>query len=142
MEASHKPLTGKLVLVIEGDEVLTDYIGAALCDAGAHIIGPTRTVAEAKALLPRLRNKPMAVVVGTELFEAEGGTLRNAIERLAAPVLIIRKGKRSPLRPSLRHDVLTMPFTAHQIVDRIRSLGMAVTIARLRARTGPVLQGH
>ncbi|MDQ0840261.1 hypothetical protein [Sphingomonas faeni] len=142
MKESSKRLTGKLVLMIQDDGVLADYIGAALCDAGAYIIGPARTVAEARALLPRLRNKPVAVVVSTKLFAADDGALRNGIGRLAIPVLIIGDGNGRPLLPLPRHDVLTVPFASHQIVDRICSLVGAVTIAQLRARTGPVLQGH
>jgi len=45
-------------------------------------------VIEAKALLPRLRNKLVAVVVSTKLFVAEYGTFRNGIARLTTPVLI------------------------------------------------------
>jgi len=125
--------------MIQDEEVLSDYISSALCDVGAHIIGPARTVAEAKALLPRLRNKPVAVVVSTKLFAAEDGALRNSIARLTIPVLIIGNGNGRPLP---RHDVLTVPFASYQIVDRICSLVGASTIAQLRARAGPVLQGH
>ena len=142
MEASTKPLTRKLVLMIQDEEVLSNYISEALCDAGAHIIGPARTVAEAKALLPRLRNKPVAVVVSTKLFAAEDGALRNSIARLTIPVLIIGNGNGRPLLPLPHHDVLTVPFASYQIVDRICSLVGAPTIAQLRARAGPVLQGH
>jgi hypothetical protein len=142
MKASSRRLTGKLVLMIEDDGVLADYIGAVLRDAGAHIIGPSRTVAEARALLPRLRNKPAAVVVSTKLFAAEDGALRNGIGRLTIPVLIIGDGNGRPLLPLPRHDVLRVPFASHQIVDRICSMVGAVTIAPLRARTSPVLQGH
>jgi hypothetical protein len=142
MEASTKPLTRKLVLMIQDEEVLGDYIGAALCGAGAHIIGPARTVAEAKALLLRLRNKPVAVVVCTKLFAAEDNALRNGIARLSIPVLIIENSNGRPLLPLPRHDVLRVPFASHQIVDRVCSLVGAVTFARLCTRTGPVLQGH
>jgi hypothetical protein len=38
--------------------------------------------------------------------------------------------------------VLTVPFASYEIVDRICSLVGASTIAQLRARAGPVLQGH
>jgi hypothetical protein len=142
MRVTLKPLDGKLVVLIEEDPSLAEHIGGGLTDAGAQIIGPARTVAEAKALLLRLRTGPLAAVVSMGLFDAEGGTVSNCLTRLAAPVLLIRKTECRLLLPSMRHVVMTVPFAAQQVVSHIVSLQEAGPVARPRERTGPVLLGH
>lgn len=142
MSMMHKPLDGKLVVLIEEDSSLAEYISGGLNDAGAQIIGPARTVAEAKALLLRLRNRPLAAIVSMELFGAEGGTVGNCLTRLAAPVLLTRKDGCRLLPSSMRHSAMTVPLAAHQVVNHIVSLHEAGTVARPRERTGPVLHGH
>jgi hypothetical protein len=142
MRMTLKPLDGKLVVLIEEDASLAEHIGGALIDAGAQVIGPARTVAEANALLLRLRTGPLATVVSMGLFDAEGGTVSNCLTRLAAPVLLIRKAECRLLPPSMRHDVMTVPFEAQQVVSHIVTLREAGPVARPRDRTGPVLHGH
>jgi hypothetical protein len=142
MTGSIEPLSGKLVLLIEEEESLAAYIGSGLVDAGAQIIGPARTVAEAEALLLRLRTRPLAAIVSTRLFDEEGGSVSNALARLAAPVLLIRKDERRLLPSSTRHHVMSVPFAAYKVVDHMRSLLEAATILRPREWSGPVLRGH
>jgi len=142
MSMMHKPLDGKLVVLIEEDAPLAEYIGGGLNDSGAQIVGPARTVAEATTLLFRLRTRPLAAIVSMELFGAEGGTVGNCLTRLAAPVLMIRKGGCRLLPSSICYSVITVPFTIHQVVNHIVSLHEAGTVARTRERTGPVLRGH
>lgn len=112
------PLRGTLMLLIDEEMFLADYIGRGLADAGAQIIGPARTVAEADALLSRLRVAPVAAIVSIRLFEADGGTVGDGLSRLGVPILLINKNERC-LPASLRHDVLTVPFAAYQVVEHM-----------------------
>ncbi|WP_133177325.1 MULTISPECIES: hypothetical protein [Bacteria] len=113
-------LPGRLVLLIEEDPFLADYIGRGLGDAGAHVLGPARTPGEAVTLLGNLRERPTAAVVSIALFD--DADVCDALERLDRPILLIRKADRSPIGRSARHDSLTSPFAAHQIVTHIRRL--------------------
>jgi hypothetical protein len=114
-----RPLSSKLVVLIEEEPFLADYIGEGLSLAGAQILGPARTTDEAEALLDRLRTVPLAAVVSANLFDADGSNVRRALDRLNLSVLLVRKDERRPLRVDVRHDVLTLPFAAYQVVDHV-----------------------
>jgi hypothetical protein len=119
MISAARPLSSKLVVLIEEEPFLADYIGEGLSLAGAQILGPARTANEAKALLDRLRAVPLAAVVSANLFDADGSKVSRALDRLGLPVLLVRKDERRPLREAARHDVLTLPFAAYQVVDHV-----------------------
>lgn len=142
MKETYKPLIGRLVLLIEEEPLLADHLGNALTDAGAQIIGPARTVAEARALLVRLRTKPLAAIVSMTLFDAEGGTVSNDLTRLVMPVLLIRKTQCRLLPSSMRHTVLPVPFAASQVVRHLCRLLEARTKVQMPPRRGAVNQGH
>lgn len=122
MISPSRALSSKLVVLIEEEPFLADYIGEGLSLAGAQIIGPARTVDEAEALLDRLRTVPLAAVVSANLFDADGSKVSRALDRLGLPVLLVRKDERRPLGGGIRHDVLTLPFAAYQVVDHVYRL--------------------
>jgi hypothetical protein len=122
MADRNRPLEGTLVLLIEEHSFFAMYVGDALTSAGAQVLGPARTAAEAEALVLRLRVEPFAVVVSTNVYDADSGALGEALARLGSPLLLLQKSDRR-LRPSyVGHDVLRAPFGAYQIVGHLRGL--------------------
>jgi hypothetical protein len=116
------PLAGQLVLLIEDDAFLSNYVGGALASAGAQIIGPARTSEEAELLIQRLRVSPQAVVASATVVGVNGEGFANALVGLGAPILLLKKDGRHP-DPLFRcDDVLTVPFAAYQVVESLRRL--------------------
>jgi hypothetical protein len=142
MTDQRRPLQGTLVLLIEEDSFSARYVGEVLVSAGAQIVGPARTALEAEALILRLRITPLAAVVSTNVFDAEGDGVSQALARLGAPLLLLQKGGRQ-LRPSfVRHDILTTPFAAYQIVDHLCGLRERAATGSPQQRSGPLMRGH
>jgi hypothetical protein len=123
MLAATKPLAGQLAVLIEDDPFLANYVGEAVVSAGAQIIGPARNPGEGALLIQRLRVKPNAVLVSATVLGMEETGLAEALVRLDAPVLLMKKDHRGrdPSFPCAA--VLTLPFAAHQVVDRMPKVG-------------------
>ncbi len=114
-----KPLDRKLVLLIEEDAFLANYLGQAVNNEGAHVVGPARSAGEAEALILRMRKPPSVVVVSASLYDSAGGQVSRAVDRMGVPVLLLGKDGRTASSGSSPHDMLTQPFAAYQVVDHI-----------------------
>jgi hypothetical protein len=134
------PLLDKLVLLIEPDDFLAGYIADGLHRAGAHILGPSRSVEEANGLVARVRTAPDAAVISVDIFEAAGFVAGEALAQMSVPILLIA-GRTRTLTPARdRHPVLTTPFAAYQIVDHVCAV-LSPTATETKTK-GPTLRGH
>jgi hypothetical protein len=143
MERIAKPLTNKLILLIEADSFLSGYLSDGITDAGAQILGPARTVVEANALIGDRRQVPHAAVVSADIFEANGRVVSDAIECLGIPLLLtVGRAQKLPSR-SANYDILTTPFAAYQVVNHLRAvLFPAQADQPMSPLAGPTLRGH
>jgi len=119
MTESVDPLRGKIILLIDTNEFLADFISKGLKLAGAQILGPARSVNEANELLSRLRSSPNAAVISVSAFEATGFVAGDILARLGVPMLLIAGTTRTLMPSTFRHRVLTTPFAAYQVVDHV-----------------------
>lgn len=117
-----RPLEGTLVLLIEEDFFLANYVGAVLTSAGAQVLGPARTVSEAETMVRSLSGMPLAAVISANLLHAEDGAAEAVLDRLGTPLLILQQDCRGPHLSAQRYDVLTAPFGAYQIVDHLSGI--------------------
>lgn len=117
-----KPLAGQLIVQIEDDSFLANYVGETVASAGAQIIRPARNADEGARLIQRLRVKPNAILVSATIFGVAETCLARALADLDAPVLLVRKDQRRREPPFPYAAVLTLPFAAHQVVDSLSKL--------------------
>lgn len=142
MSEIRKPLAGMIVLLVEADRFLANYVGDSIRRAGGQTLGPARTVEEANTLLAHSSGPPHAAVISARIFEAAGPAATEPLTRLAVPLLLIAS-RDTQQAPSTPHAVLATPFAAYQVVDHLRR------IANVRASNGaaladssPALRGH
>ncbi|MBV1799862.1 response regulator [Siccirubricoccus sp. G192] len=79
-------LTGRRVLVVEDEALVAMLVEDALLDAGASIIGPAATVAEALALLARER--PEAAVLDLNLAGETSTPVADALAARGIPFVV------------------------------------------------------
>lgn len=79
-------LSGRRVLVVEDEALVAMLVEDALMDAGATVIGPAATVAEALALLQDTR--PEAAVLDLNLAGETSSSVADALVRLGVPFVV------------------------------------------------------
>lgn len=125
------PLRGRTILVVEDEQLVAMLIEDALLDAGATVIGPAATVAEALDLLGG--TLPDAAVMDMNLCGESAAPVADRLAALAVPFLIATGYGAAGLPPG--HEavpVLAKPFEPD---DLIRQLAEITTV-----RAAPVGQ--
>jgi CheY-like chemotaxis protein len=79
-------LTGRRVLVVEDEALVAMLVEDALLDAGASVIGPAATVAEALALLER--ETPEAAVLDLNLAGETSTPVADALAARGVPFVV------------------------------------------------------
>jgi hypothetical protein len=120
MEIEDQPLKDKLILLIEADGFLAGYIGGSIKADGAQVLGPARTVDEAKTLIGNLRQAPHAAVISVDILEAAASVLEEALAHMGIPVLLTLGTARKLPASLVSYDVVTAPFAAYQVVHHLR----------------------
>lgn len=82
-------LTGRRVLVVEDEALVAMLVEDALLDAGAEVVGPVATVAEALRLLEQLRdNLPEAAVLDLNLAGEPSTPVADELARHGVPFVV------------------------------------------------------
>lgn len=122
------PHARALVLMAEAEPFRVEYLRHALHEAGIHLLGPVRNVAEGQALLGNLRDQPVAAIVNLRLEDGSALPLIEALDEADVPLLLIGEAGMAP-SPLLRdRAMLLAPFAAYQVVAAVRQL-IAVPLA-------------
>jgi DNA-binding NtrC family response regulator len=121
MTAAHtaKDLTGRKVLVVE-DEMLVamDYC-ERLAEAGAEILGPFPSVAQA---LKCMDTGPVDVaVLDYALADQTSDPLQTALERRGIPFVVITGYPRVLVRRNARQKVLSKPVSPDALCETIKA---------------------
>ncbi|HEX8414353.1 MAG TPA: hypothetical protein VF637_10790 [Sphingomicrobium sp.] len=141
MRSNENPLQSKLILLVEADSFLASYIGEGIRASGAHILGPARTVDEAKALIEKLREPPHAAVVSADIFQEAGRVTWDPFTCMGIP-LLLTVGRARALPPgSAQYSFLMTPFAAYQVVDYLRA-ALDPQSQPVRYKAGPTIRGH
>ncbi len=117
-EERTKSLFGTRVLVIEDEYYLAADLSRALADAGAEVIGPVGTLAEAQATVEA--GGFDCAVVDMNLRGSIAHAVADQLGARRVPFVIVTGYDRASLPDSLR-DVphVEKPFAPREVVDRI-----------------------
>jgi CheY-like chemotaxis protein len=81
-------LTGRRILVVEDEALVAMLVEDALLDAGATVMGPAATVAEALALLEREPHSPDAAVLDLNLAGETSTPVADALAGRRVPFVV------------------------------------------------------
>ncbi len=81
-------LTGRRILVVEDEALVAMLVEDALLDAGATVMGPAATVAEALALLEREAEPPHAAVLDLNLAGETSTPVADVLARRGVPFVV------------------------------------------------------
>jgi PAS domain S-box-containing protein len=120
--APPKALQGERVLVVEDETLVALELRLALCDAGAEVLGPAASIAEAKRLIAASR--PTAAILDVNLGGESIDPLADLLMVEGVPMLVVTgydAGKALPER--LRHlPVLQKPIDPATLIDGVHEL--------------------
>lgn len=108
-------LVGKRILIVEDEWLLADHLAAIVEDAGAVVIGPTATVADALTLLEGAP-APDAATLNVRLAEHVSYPVADRLAALNIPYMFISANMMQSM-PERFHQrpLIAKPFTNLQI---------------------------
>ena len=109
------PLKGTRVLVVEDEYYLADDLSRSLMQAGAQVIGPVGTLAEAQRIAEEGRFD--CAVIDMNLRGDLAYPVAEGLERLGVPFIVTTGYNRASL-PECLHDVprLEKPFAPQDVI--------------------------
>lgn len=81
-------LAGRRILVVEDEALVAMLVEDALLDAGATVVGPAATVAEALALLEREPDPPHAAVLDLNLAGETSTPVADVLAKRGVPFVV------------------------------------------------------
>ena len=114
-------LSGRRILVVEDEALVAMLVEDALLEAGAEVIGPAATVAEAMQLLERER--PSAAVLDLNLAGEPSTPIADVLVRLGVP-FVIATGYGAEGLPEHHADVpvLAKPYDPDELTQLLHSI--------------------
>ncbi|MDR6787057.1 hypothetical protein J2Y58_000395 [Sphingomonas sp. BE138] len=116
-----------LLLLAEAEPFRADYLGHALRDAGALLLGPVRAVTEGLALFANLRERPAAAIVNLRLGDGTALPLLDVLDAAGVPLLLIGEAGMTPPPHLAARPCLLAPFASYQIVAAVRALAVPLS---------------
>jgi CheY-like chemotaxis protein len=117
MDEDAARLTGKVILVVEDDRFTAGYVGSVLERAGASVMGPAPSVADALVRLADAR--PDGATVGVDLTDGLCWPVAHRLHDGGVPFLFLSR-RTAQLPPEWRErHLLCRPFAGHQVVDAL-----------------------
>jgi two-component sensor histidine kinase/CheY-like chemotaxis protein len=120
--APPKALRGERVLVVEDETLVALELRLALSDAGAEVLGPAASIAEAKRLIAASR--PTAAILDVNLGGESIDPLADLLMAEGVPMLVVTGyDARKALPERLRHlPVLQKPIDPATLIDGVHEL--------------------
>jgi DNA-binding response OmpR family regulator len=117
-----EPLAGARILVVEDDAVQALDLAASLAEAGAAIIGPVASLAEASDLA--LRNACDAAILDLRLQDRNATALARQLLQQGVPFIIYTGYPDSAffLSDWPGYDLVTKPTDPQQLIRRVAAL--------------------
>ncbi|HVF94933.1 MAG TPA: hypothetical protein VM900_11525 [Sphingomonas sp.] len=127
-------LSGRSVLLVEDDCFTAGYLASAIQGAGAAVIGPHGSEADALAVLGSYDRAPSAAVIATHLSQGFCTTLIEMLQAQAIPCVFTSTRPGYQLPPTWAEcELLAKPYASYQVVDAVASLLAAPLRTRLSA---------
>lgn len=114
------PLAGRRVLVVEDEALVAMLVEDILLDAGAEVVGPRGTAAEALALLSE--GTPDAAVVDVNLGDHTSEPVTKALAARGVPFLVATGYGTAGLSVPPGSAVIAKPFEPALLVGRLAAL--------------------
>ena len=108
-------LDGRRILVVEDETMIAMLLQDTLCNAGAVVLGPSYTVADALTLLDTI--KPDAAVLDLNLVGRPAGPVADALGAKGVPFLVVTgywKESGIPGHPNI--PLIAKPFDPTELV--------------------------
>ena len=116
-------LTGRRILVVEDEALVAMLVEDALLDAGAAVLGPAATVAEALALLDREPTPPDAAVLDLNLAGETSTPVADVLAARGIPFVVATGYGASGLPSGHAHvPVLAKPYDPDELTAALRRL--------------------
>lgn len=117
-----EPLKGRTVLVVEDEWFIASYVACGLEDAGARVLGPVPTAADALAMLGD-ENGIDAATLNVRLGDGDSAPVAERLAGMGVPFLFL-SGQDTGSRPAGFRDRpgLAKPFAAFQVVEAVAGL--------------------
>ena len=116
-------LNGRRILVVEDEALVAMLVEDALADAGATVIGPAATVAEALALLEREAQVPHAAVLDLNLAGETSTPVADVLAARGVP-FVVATGYGASGLPAGHADVpvLAKPYDPDDLTSTLRRI--------------------
>lgn len=127
-------LSGRRILVAQGDPALADRTASAIAGAGGRVVGPYVRVADCMAYLAGPDGRVDAAAIDLQLRDDGAYRVADRLRRSGVPLLFVRSGFVEVTARFRTCPVLTRPITDHQLVQTlVRLLDPAALIVEARA---------
>lgn len=115
-------LTGKRVLIVEDEWLLADHLDSIVTRAGASVIGPVASVADALDLLAGPA-APDAATLNVKLENEMSYPVADRLAELGIPYVFISANEMRGMPERFHHrPLLAKPFTDPQVTAALRDL--------------------
>ncbi len=118
--SSPGPLAGRRVLIVEDEALVAMLLEDILLDAGAEIVGPGGTAAEALALLTKAT--PDAAVVDVNLGDHTSEPVTKVLAARGVPFLVATGYGTAGLSVPPGSAIIAKPFEPAALVERLAAL--------------------
>ena len=116
-------LTGRRILVVEDEALVAMLVEDALLDAGAEVIGPAATVAEALSLLDGTATPPHAAVLDLNLAGETSTPVADVLVARGVPFVVATGYGASVLPPGhAKVPVLAKPYDPDELTTALGRL--------------------
>lgn len=117
------------VLVVEDDWFIASYVSDALQNAGAAVVGPFATAADALRQLEDA-HLPRAATLNVRLADGSSEPVARRLDELDVPFLFLSAQGRESLPPDLAaRPRLEKPFGGFQVVEAVAALLAAADVS-------------
>lgn len=110
-------LRGEAVLLGEQDSFIAGYVGSAIAAAGAHILGPARTVEDGLGIIAKTRCSLAVASLNVELTHGPSWPIAAELKQLGIPYIFVRSQSKYEVPDDLAAPTIKQPFGSYQVAE-------------------------
>lgn len=110
-------LHGETVLLGEQDSFIAGYVGSAIAAAGAHILGPARTVEDGLGIIAKARRSLAAASLNVGLTNSPSWSIAAELKQFGIPYIFVRSQSKSEVPDDLATPAIKQPFASYQVAE-------------------------